>query len=130
MTQERDSAKKIIEILERGVSGLDQQTRVRLAAARGQAVAAMEGRALAARAELAHASSGRHVAFFGRHAWMTPLIALVIVLLVVAVAQKNWLISSSGDPVEADALLLASDLPPEAYVDKGFDAWLENSSEP
>jgi hypothetical protein len=32
-------------------------------------------------------------------------------------------------PVDGDALLLASELPPEAYVDKGFDAWLEHSSQ-
>jgi hypothetical protein len=51
--------------------------------------------------------------------------ALVVsaALLVFVTLQHNYF-----EPVEADALLLASDLPPEAYVDKGFDAWLANTS--
>ena len=36
---------------------------------------------------------------------------------------------NTSEPIETDAMLLASDLPPEAYVDKGFDAWLANSSQ-
>lgn len=132
MTQERDTAKKIVEILEHGTSNLDAATLARLASARRQAVAAMDGRARVAHVELAHAGLGRFVSthLHGRHAWVSTLIALVIVLLVVAVVQKNWLVNMTWEPVEADAQLLASDLPPEAYVDKGFDAWLEDSSQP
>lgn len=132
MTQERDSAKKIIEILERGASSLDEATVARLAFARRQAMAAMGGRARVANAGLAHAGLGRFMPSYlhGRHAWMPTLIALAIVLLIVALVQKNVQKNPPWEPVEADALLLASDLPPEAYIDKGFDAWLENSSQP
>ena len=124
MTQERDTAKKIIEYLEYGTAAMDAATAAKLAAARKQAMAAMP--ASVAGAEMAHAGMGHLVShhLHGRHAWMAMLAALAIVLMVVALAHKNTTIL---EPVEADALLLASDLPPEAYVDKGFDAWLENS---
>ncbi len=132
MTQERDTAKKIVEILEQGAAGLDEPTLAKLASARRQAVAAMEGHARVANVELAHAGMGRFISshLHGRHAWVPTLIALAIVLMVVAVVQNNFQKNSTREPLEADALLLASDLPPEAYVDKGFDAWLENSSQP
>ena len=128
MTQERETAKKIVEILDRGASDLDAATLAGLASARRQAVAAMEGRIRVANVELAHAGTGHSLTSFlhGRNAWMTTLAAVAILLMVVAMVQKNFV----HEPVEADALLLASDLPPEAYVDKGFDAWLENSSQP
>lgn len=132
MTQERDTAKKIVEILEQGVFSLDDATLAKLASARRQAVAAMDGGARVANVELAHAGLGRFMSthLHGRHAWMPTLIALAIVLLVVAAVKTSLQNNSPWEPVEADALLLASDLPPEAYVDKGFDAWLENSSQP
>jgi hypothetical protein len=128
MTPERDSAKKIIEYLNAGVAGLDDRTIADLEAARKQAVAAMPAPAQLAHAELAHAGFGQFLSrqLHGRQAWMTMLAMMAIILMVVALVQKN----STTDPVEADALLLGSDLPPEAYVDKGFDAWLENSSQP
>lgn len=128
MTQEHETAKKIVEILDQGASKLDAATVAGLASARRRAVGIAEGRAHVANVELASAGFGRFMAehLHGRHAWMPTIIALAIVLMIVAVVQKN----TSHEPVEADALLLASDLPPEAYVDKGFDAWLENSSQP
>ncbi|OIQ86321.1 hypothetical protein GALL_318250 [mine drainage metagenome] len=129
MTQERDNVKEIIEILDHGASSLDEATIAKLASARRQAVAAMDGRARAVGVELADAGPGRFttIRLSGRHAWMPILIALMIGLLLVLLVQKQA--GSIRKPVEEDALLLASDLPPEAYVDKGFDAWLENSSQ-
>ncbi len=127
MTQERDTAKQIIEYLEYGAAGLDDQTVARLAAARQRALAAMPAPAPVAHSQLAHAGLGAFVSrqLHHRQAWMTMLAALAIVLMVAALIEKN----ATVEPVEADALLLASDLPPEAYVDKGFDAWLEDSSQ-
>ena len=126
MTQEQDNARKIIEYLDAGVADLDDKTIADLAAARKQAIAAVP--AQASPAELAHAGLGQFVSrqLHGRPAWMAMLAMMAIILMVVALVQKN----TTTDPVEGDALLLGSDLPPEAYVDKGFDAWLENSSQP
>jgi zinc transporter ZupT len=108
-----------------GVSELDQQTSERLLAARRKAVAAMAQPAYVAHAETNLAGVGRYISehLHGHHAWMPTALVISAALLVLVVLQQNY-----SEPVEADALLLASDLPPEAYVDKGFDAWLENTS--
>jgi hypothetical protein len=36
-------------------------------------------------------------------------------------------LGSTNNLENSDAFLLASDLPPEAYADKGFDAWIESN---
>jgi hypothetical protein len=125
MTREQDTAKKIVDVLNYGVSELDQQTSDRLLAARRKAVAAMTQPAYVAHAETNLAGVGRYISehLHGHHAWMPTALVISAALLVLVVLQQNY-----SEPVEADALLLASDLPPEAYVDKGFDAWLENTS--
>ena len=125
MTRELDTAKKIVEILNVGVADLDEQTSGKLAAARRQALAAMPQPAHAAQVETSLAGVGRYITdhLHGPRAWMPAALMISTAFLVFVVLQQNY-----SEPVEADALLLASDLPPEAYVDKGFDAWLENTS--
>jgi hypothetical protein len=125
MTREQDTAKKIVDVMNYGTSELDQQTADKLFAARRKAVAAMAQPAYVAHAETTLAGMGRYINehLHGHHAWMPMVLVISAALLVFVVLQQNY-----SEPVEADALLLASDLPPEAYVDKGFDAWLENSS--
>lgn len=126
MTREQDTAKKMVEVLNYGASELDKGTTEKLAAARQQALKAMAQRAYVSHAETSIAGIGRYIVehMHGPRAWMPMALILAAALLLFIVAQQN----SSTEPVEADALLLASDLPPEAYVDKGFDAWLQNSS--
>ena len=128
MKHELDTAKKIIEYLDDGIATLDDATVGKLAEARKSAVRRMENQVHVSAGELAHAGLehriGQHL--HGRQGWMTMLATLMLILMLVALVHKN----TTVEPVEADALLLASDLPPEAYVDKGFDAWLENSSQP
>ena len=125
MTREQDTAKKIVDVLNYGASELDQQTSEKLLAARQKAVAAMIQPAYVAHAETTVAGMGRYISehLHGHHAWMPAALVISAALLVFIVLQQHY-----SEPVEADALLLASDLPPEAYVDKGFDAWLENTS--
>lgn len=125
MTREQDTAKKIIEVLDYGTTQLDNSTAGKLAEARERALAAMARPAHVAHAETSVAGFGHFIAehMHGPRAWM-PMVLVAAALLIFVMLQQN----SSREPVEGDALLLASDLPPEAYVDKGFDAWLENSS--
>lgn len=125
MTREQDTAKKIIDVLNYGTSELDSQTSEKLLAARRKAIAAMAQPAYAPQAQASLASMGHSVQayFHEHHSWMPVAIVVTAALLVFITWQNNY-----SEPVEADALLLASDLPPEAYVDKGFDAWLQNTS--
>lgn len=51
------------------------------------------------------------------------LVVLVMLLTFIAIQQLE-----QGNHIEdSDAFLLASELPPEAYADKGFDAWLDSN---
>jgi hypothetical protein len=124
MTSEQDTAKKIVDILNYGTTDLDRQTADKLIAARREATAAAQT-VLAQQSQPALAGFGHSIQeyFHDHHGWMPAAIVASAALLVFVALQQNY-----SEPVEADALLLASDLPPEAYVDKGFDAWLENTS--
>lgn len=84
-------------------------------------------------AQLQHSTgASRHgsvLRWFGSHFGQqyrvasAALVILVMLLTFFAVQQFE-----QGNHLEnSDALLLASDLPPEAYADKGFDAWLESN---
>lgn len=122
MTQEQDIAKRIVHLLDDNAARVDGAAFERLSAARRQAVAAAVARARAA--PLAAAGVGHFLLEYlhGRRAWMVLLVTAVLVSLAVQQITHHA-------PVVEDALLLASDLPPEAYLDKGFDAWLERSSQ-
>ncbi len=50
------------------------------------------------------------------------LIALLLVLLTLAIVQQY---SHQQQLENSDALLLAADLPPEAFADKEFNQWVE-----
>lgn len=50
---------------------------------------------------------------------------LVAVMLLTFFAVQQF--GSTHNLENSDAFLLASDLPPEAYADKGFDAWIESN---
>jgi hypothetical protein len=124
MTREQDTAKEIVDVLNYGTADLDRQTADKLVAARRKAIAAAQP-VLAHQTQPALAGFGHSIQeyFHEHHGWMPAAIVVSAALLVFVALQQNY-----SEPVEADALLLASDLPPEAYVDKGFDAWLENTS--
>ncbi len=50
---------------------------------------------------------------------------LVVVMLLTFFALQQF--GTTHNLENSDAFLLASDLPPEAYADKGFDAWIESN---
>lgn len=52
----------------------------------------------------------------------TLLIALLVVLVTLFSVQQ---LSVHNKLENSDALLLAADLPPEAFADKGFNTWVE-----
>lgn len=59
--------------------------------------------------------------YFGRHRVMSvAMVAGVMLLTFFTVQQFEF----NRNLESSDAFLLASELPPEAYADKGFDTWL------
>jgi len=126
VTNEQQIAKKIVEVLEANVDSIDANTATRLATARQQAVSSLAAPKRAAMFQPVLAGWGHMVDFShhgGNRFWLPVLLLLAI--LMAALASMT---SYNTEPIDADALLLASDLPPEAYADKEFVAWLENSS--
>jgi len=59
--------------------------------------------------------------YFGQHRLMSAAIIVGAMLLTFFVAQK---FNENNNLENSDAFLLASELPPEAFADKGFDTWL------
>jgi Protein of unknown function (DUF3619) len=66
---------------------------------------------------------------FGSHGrwesfgWIAPLVVLVFGLIAIAQWQND---SRINDIAEVDAALLSDDVPPDAYADSGFLAFLKN----
>jgi hypothetical protein len=128
MTNERQLAEKIVSVLEAGAQSVDAATVARLAVARQKAVAAMAQPGRVATMQPMLAGWGRVVEFShqGGYRFWLPVILLLAAL---AAALSSTTTTQGNKPIDADALLLASELPPEAYADKEFVAWLENSSQ-
>ena len=60
--------------------------------------------------------------YFGHHRAMSAAMLAGMMLLTFFAAQQF----SNHNLENSDAFLLASELPPEAFADKGFDTWLES----
>lgn len=79
---------------------------------------------------LAMVVSDRLVAAMGGGRGFVSQVAVTILFLAFgAVGISYWNTSQQATDIEEiDAALLTSELPIDAYLDKGFDAWLKRSS--
>jgi hypothetical protein len=122
---EQQIAYRIKQHLNHGLA-LDAEKLARLKAVREQALARqrLESRAPA----LAWADNV--VGRMGGPSALVPRMLLPIVFLMLAFfAISQWRDSQQAAEIEEiDAAMLTSDLPLDAYLDKGFDAWLKRSS--
>ncbi|NWG31505.1 MAG: DUF3619 family protein [Rhodocyclaceae bacterium] len=126
MSQEEMFARQICHVLDRGAQSLDLEIVERLRAAREQAL--QHQRVIAHKAVLVGADGTALLAGDeDRHPLRTWL-AMLALLLGVGLAYV-WNGFNQASECEAiDSALLADDLPPHAYLDKGFQAWLEKDS--
>ena len=99
-----------------GEIGADQLERLR--AGREQALTKQKkGSALAV-------AGGGSLGFdFGWAGQVVPLLVLLIGLLTMNYWQQNRYTEEVAD---IDAQMLADELPPSAYLDRGFDSWLKD----
>ena len=126
MSREKQFASQICHVLNRGTESLDRSITERLRAAREQA---LHHQHAAAHAPAIVSSGG--TALLGSDDEKHPLRSLLAILaLLLGVALSYyWNGFSQADENEAiDTALLADELPPTAYLDKGFQAWLEKDS--
>lgn len=125
MRQERDTAKDIVTLLDASTQQLDTQIVSRLKQARHTAVARAQatGPMLAGHAGLLQG----FLDYLAHHRMVMP-VAMMCGAVMLAFVVTQQFVGQDGYE-QGDAFLLASDLPPEAYLDKGFDEWLERTSE-
>jgi hypothetical protein len=132
-TRDIDFAYKVRHALNHSAESLPTQTLDRLAAARKQALARkkpdMPSAVLATSGVLA---GNTGLTFRGPGTWMGKLgIALPLLVLVAGLTgiyqyeQKQRV----ADLADIDAAVLVDELPPSAYLDNGFTAYLNQSGE-
>jgi hypothetical protein len=124
-----DFAKKIATYLDSAAAELKPGTAYRLQVARREALARLADPARIAGMELAGAAGngGRTGTLGGgRGLWTSGRLWVGIMLIVAAVAgYHQWHAYQQLDELEeTDAALLSSDLPIDAYLDRGFQNWL------
>ncbi|PPD48480.1 MAG: hypothetical protein CTY14_01890 [Methylotenera sp.] len=125
-------ARNIVELLDSRAQKLRDEHSLRLAEARSLAI----GRLVSQEAQLAASHSihrsghtlqwfgGRFGHYFEQHRIFSTLLVVCVMLLTFFAVQQ---FSVNHQIENSDAFLLASDLPPEAYADKGFTAWLDTN---
>ena len=124
---EREIAKKLIGYLDQGTEGLRPGIAYRLQLARQEALARASGPERAT--ELAFAGAGAGTSGGRRNFLTDARIWIGVLLLVGGVLYFQYWQSMQQvrEVADTDAALLTSELPIEAYLDRGFQNWLTRS---
>jgi hypothetical protein len=123
---EREIAGKIAEYLDSGVSTLKQGTVYRLQLAREHALTRLAEPERATELAAAGAGGGTWRSAH-RLADVRFWIGILLICGTVLFYQYWKTAQQTRDLVETDSAILVSDLPIEAYVDRGFQNWLTRS---
>lgn len=133
MTQEHEIAARITAILDQGKDGLRAGTAYRLQQARAAALARLDpayATAPGLAPAFAGAAGGRHET--GRRSWAAPMRWLGVALIAGAAAfgWQQWrAFQQVQEFQDLDAQILSSELPLDAYLDRGFLNWLKDDAE-
>ena len=131
-TRDDDFAKKITTYLDRGAADLKAGTAYRLQLARAEALARLADpqRVAELRVAGANAGSGSGAASGNRSFWASSRLWIGIALIAAAsFGYQQWQAHQQlNDIEETDAAILSSDLPIDAYLDRGFQNWLKHAS--
>lgn len=122
-TEELRFAHKIREALDQGSSRLDREILDRLHQSRQKALSRQRVEVAGLSfAGVGHFATSRMPAFA-----RTAVAAFALMAGVVFTYYWNSL-EQAAENAEVDSALLSDELPPAAYLDKGFQTWLERSS--
>ncbi len=132
---EDDTAEKLVPLLDRGAANLSPGVAYRLQAARQQALARLAGEVETAAGTPTAGGRGMRALTGGaggggmRHRFRFWVAALALAgALAYALHWQD--VRQERELVEIEAALLASDLPIDALVDKGFQNWLRRGDKP
>jgi hypothetical protein len=122
---QEEFARKLTAYLDRGTADLRAGTVYRLQQARAQALARLSPQPVrATESRIVHALTGGGGRGGGvrRGAWLG---FGVLVIAAMAFGYQQWtLYQQTREIAEIDVEILTSDLPIDAYVDRGFQTWL------
>jgi hypothetical protein len=114
-------------LLSHGAQSLPTGIKDRLYAARMKALSVRKTKNILVQTRIlagATGSWGSHTSgFWDTASWIAPLVVLVFGLIGIAQWQGD---SRINDIAEVDAALLSDDVPPDAYADSGFMAFLKH----
>ena len=131
---DQEFAKKLTAYLDVGAAGLRAGTAYSLQQARAKALARLAERARVEVGDLAPAMAGVRATIHGaggnRTFWQSGRLWFGILLIVGGgVGYQQWQAYQEIREIEeTDAALLSSDLPIDAYLDRGFQNWLRADS--
>ena len=131
-TKDEDFAKKITTYLDKSSTDLKAGTAYRLQLARQDALARLTDPQRATELRLAAAHGGGGSGTVGGHSiWASGRLWIGILLIASAgFGYQQWqAYQLIRDTVEIDAALLSSDLPIDAYLDRGFQNWLKHATD-
>lgn len=123
MNKEREFAYKIRHHLNQGADEIGRKTADRLFAARQNALAHQK----VAGAQSSLAGAG-HITVDAILPYARALVAMLGLMIGVAGVSIWNDFEKAAEQEEIDSALLADDLPINAYLDKGFQAWLSEHS--
>lgn len=131
---DQELAKKITALLDQGTSDLRQGTVYKLQLARQAALAKMAGRSESPQTTTAQvlATAGGTGTMGGGWRLVTDLRLWLGVLIIAGGAYfyDYWtILQQASEIAELDSALLGSDLPVDAFLDKGFENWLKRSGQ-
>jgi type VI protein secretion system component VasF len=122
---EKEFGGKVSRLLQQGADQVDAATAAKLKAARLHALEHYRAREPLFGLAWAGTATGRIAARLPRPVLWAPALALLLAMATALYWQQSH---QQNDSDEIDALLLSSDLPINAYIDKDFDAWPKGSS--
>ena len=132
-SQDNEFAKKLTSYLDDGAANLKAGTAYRLQLARAEALARLGDpqRAPATRMSAALAGAGSGTVGGGSGLRMNAKFLVGVLVIVVAYFGYNqWqAYQQLTDLQETDAAILSSDLPIDAYLDRGFQNWLKSTAD-
>jgi hypothetical protein len=123
--QESRIAHKLTAYLDRGAADLRSGTVYRLQQARAAALAGLKhARTTGTELAMAGGTSGR----FGARGTPARWLAFVMLIAALGFGYQQWqAVQQVREFEELDLHLLASDLPIDAYLDRGFQNWLRTT---
>ena len=124
-------AQQVVGLLDSATADINSKTAQSLSAARNQAVDKLAALQAETQFSQQHGGAllwlgGNFNRVFEQHRLGLSVLIVAAIVLAFFAAQEYGIYNNLE---HGDAFLLASDLPPEAYVDQGFDTWLDTATD-